>query len=175
MESPLPPSAVSRRSSHSGALASSGLPGASTEAIINALFNPYPSSSPAQTPFTYPAPPRSTASTPSSLSGSESVALDRRVGARSPEVSRTPSILAPFTKFEPSPPKRKDATDPNDRRGRWWKLGSNSRPTTPAPTHSAESDHEAARLNSKSFAGYSFEYSTARKPPSIAVTDADRR
>lgn len=171
------PSPRSRHSSHSSSFTSPGLPGTSTETIIDALFNPHPSSSSIQTPFTYPAPPRSAASTPSSPSGSESVVLDRLVSARLPESPRTPaaSRLAHLTKLEPSPPKRKDPADPNDKGGRWWRLGSNPRPTTPAHTHGAESDPEARRpanTNSKGFAAYSYLESAARKPPSIAVTDA---
>lgn len=151
------------------------VPSGSTESIINALFNPYPAPASGQTPFTYVAPPRSTTSTSSTLWRSDSAASDRFSTTR-PSDAGSFGLLQPLTKQDPSPAKRQNSMDPSGRKGKWWKLSASSRPST------AGSDQEGfgpvvpppalSTVRMKDYARPSG--TTIRKPPAIAITDADQ-
>lgn len=174
VDSPPRPSMFSRSVSKRGTKETL-VPSGSTESIINALFNPYPAPASGQTPFTYVAPPRSTTSTPSSLWRSDSAASDRFSTARPSDVGSF-GLLRPSTKRDPSPAGRQNSIDPSEKKGRWWKIGSSSRPNTPG------SDQEGfnplvpppsrSTIRVKDYARPPD--TTIRKPPAIAITNADQ-
>ncbi|KAF8323887.1 hypothetical protein DL93DRAFT_2069976, partial [Clavulina sp. PMI_390] len=136
----------------------------SSESIIDALFNPYTNRSSSETQVSTLA-PQSNPPTPSLLTHN-SAPSDRFTTARPSDPPL--GVLRPLLKRDPSPQRRQETLD---KRPKWWKIGSQSRPTTPNNDPTDAASGSGANLGEF---GYPNALNvTSRKPPSIAITHVD--
>ena len=137
----------------------STLPMSNTEAIIDGLFNPYPSNNPS--PFTI-APPRTPTATPILRAVSHD--------PQTPDGNQSKTIRASLSvPGRPSLPKalgraRRDLSADGSKKGRWWKLGvsqpgtpvesSHTGPENPALTHNHRREQRHKSSHSWSLGGH---------------------